>query len=534
MNSFFSTTALAATAISTLSMLPAAANADMIWTAHQYPEGRIRFAVGDDLAGITTQHWLDLEGINVDRGIRVTLWADKDSGLQHLGLTWVDADGNPQSDSLEQFGVVPENWTANHAKFSFRVQDIVASRGDAMSDKLVGRFDVSPLFDVQVQTELFSVIETDSDQGRLGEELSGDADGSRRVDVLDLLHVLSNFGNDCNGMNPCPGDATGNAVVNIDDILTVVQHLGDSEVKIDTGAKRLLFWQPVGGSFHSAENHVHPQIYNDEDGWQASVDHRIGPVVEELGPNTFDMFMWNVGGYWYDHDQTWPSGGTQSMIFEQVEKARQQRPGLVDYTPFAKFADANNIDLYGYIGVPRCWDPSDQPHGGFEPQVSHGDSTNIDRFYGELFEHGFKGIGHDAAVELPEDSPWLGDMAPELQRRGMEIFIEACPRRNCPWFLGMSVVAEQRMWERQLGNNPDTYFSEEEIVAAGGRAIHVITWPLGMSPNDDGYDADFDYNQWRYHIALQLLQEGKTVGVGLRGLQLEGYDIQALVDASRD
>ena len=66
---------------------------------------------------------------------------------------------------------MPENWTTNHAKFSFRSQDLVASRGDAMSDKLVGRFDVSPLFDVQTRTELFSVVETDSDQNRVGEML---------------------------------------------------------------------------------------------------------------------------------------------------------------------------------------------------------------------------------------------------------------------------------------------------------------------------------------------------------------------------
>ena len=530
MNSIFSTTALAATAIATL---PTAANADMIWTAHQYPEGRIRFAVGDDLAGTTAQHWLDLEGINVDRGVRVTLWADKDSGLQHLGLTWVDADGNPQSASLEQFGVVPENWTTNHAKFSFRSQDLVASRGDAMSDKLVGRFDVSPLFDVQARTELFSVVGTDSDQDRVGETLPGDADGSKRVDVLDLLHVLSNFGNDCNDMTPCQGDATGNAVVNVDDILAVVQHLGDADVKIDTGVKRLLFWQPIGGSFHTAENHVHPQIYNDEDGWNADVNYRIGPVVQEVGSDAFDMYMWNVGGYWYDHDQTWPSGGTQSMVFEQIEKARQQRPGLVDYAPLSEFAQANGIDLYGYIGVPRCWDPTGNANGGFEPQPSHGDSTNVDRFYGELFEHGFKGIGQDASANLPEDSPWLSDMAPELERRGMEIFIESIPRRHSPWLLGRSVVAEQRIWERMAGADPDTYFTEEEIVAAGGRAIHILTWPLGMAPEDDGYDPDFDYSNWRYNTAMELLQQGKTVGVGLRGLQIRDYDIQALVDASR-
>jgi len=32
---------------------------------------------------------------------------------------------------------------------------------------------------------------------------------------------------------------------------------------------------------------------------------------------------------------------------------------------------------------------------------------------------------------------------------------------------------------------------------------------------------------------MELLQQGKTVGVGLRGLQIRDYDIQALVDASR-
>ena len=120
------------------------------------------------------------------------------------------------------------------------------------------------------------------------------------------------------------------------------------------------------------------------------------------------------------------------MIFEQVEKARQQRPGLVDYTLFARFADANGIDLYGYIGVPRCWDPSDQPHGGFEPQTSHGDSTNIDRFYGELFEHGFKGIGHDAAVELLRAAPGSATWPPNCSVAAWKSLSRHAPVATAP------------------------------------------------------------------------------------------------------
>ena len=146
MNSIFSTTALAATAIATLSTLPAAANADMIWTAHQYPEGRIRFAVGDDLAGITTQHWLDLEGINVDRGVRVTLWADKDSGLQHLGLTWVDADGNGKRDcaldyakelvkrNSKNFEQLVKDMNKYHYTIAAHVFDLLTQDGTSLDD----------------------------------------------------------------------------------------------------------------------------------------------------------------------------------------------------------------------------------------------------------------------------------------------------------------------------------------------------------------------------------------------------------------
>ena len=534
MNFAFQMAAPAVAAISTLSLLSTSATAGMVWTANQLPDGQLVFAVGDTDGTVAAEFAMDLASMDVDRGVRASLFADPSTGMQHMGLTWVDANGDPQSTSLEQYGVVPADWSTNRAKFSYRAQEVLAGRGNAMNDDVVGQFDINPLDDVAARTELFAVVATDQSQADASALLAGDADASERVDVLDLLHVLSNFGRDCEGMTPCEGDADGNAVVNIDDILEVIQHLGDTAVVTSEGPKRLLFWTTVGGSWHSAENHVHPQIYNDEDGWNAAVDYRIAPVVEEIGSDTFDMFMWNVAGYWYDHDQTWPSGGTQSMIFEQVEKARQQRPGLVDYSPLAEYSQANGIDLYGYIGVPRCWDPSSQPRGGFAPQAAHGDADNIDRFYGELFEHGFKGIGHDAAVEVPQDSPWLSDMAPELQRRGMEVFIEAVPRRSRPWFLGMSVVAEQRMWERMPGNNPETYYTEDEIVAAGGRAIHVITWPLGMAPEDDGYDPDFNYNQWRYDTALQLLQEGKTVGVGLRGLQNAGFDLQPLVDASRN
>ena len=73
----------------------------------------------------------------------------------------------------------------------------------------------------------------------------------------------------------------------------------------------------------------------------------------------------------------------------------------------------------------------------------------------------------------------------------------------------MSVVAEQRMWERQPVTTPTPTSPKRKSSPPAAVPSTSSPWPLGMSPNDDGYDADFDYNQWRYNIALQLLQEAR-------------------------
>ena len=94
-------------------------------------------------------------------------------------------------------------FATNRAKFSYRAQEVLAGRGNAMNDDVVGQFDINPLDDVAARTELFAVVATDQSQADASALLSGDADASERVDVLDLLHVLSNFGRDCEGMTPC-------------------------------------------------------------------------------------------------------------------------------------------------------------------------------------------------------------------------------------------------------------------------------------------------------------------------------------------
>ena len=124
-------------------------------------------------------------------------------------------------------------------------------------------------------------------------------------------------------------------------------------------------------------------------------------------------------------------------------------------------------------------------------------------------------------------------MVPELRARGVEVFLESIPMRNKPHLLGQSVVAEYRHWQGFSEALPNMFFSEDEITEAGGRAIYLVGWPLGMAPGDSGYDPDFNLHQWQMDTALELLGEGKTVAINMAGLVRHGYDITPLVVAAQ-
>ncbi|MCP4759773.1 MAG: hypothetical protein GY894_01365 [Planctomycetes bacterium] len=512
------------------------AQAEMVWGGWHHGDNQLEFWVGDTEVGPIESLWIAPAERMSGRNIQVSLAADASSGTQHMAVVWSDASGTPQSATLTLDGVVPGDWNPRMVSMSYQGIVTEAETGVIDLPGFIARMLINPSETNYARRTLFEVQEELTEQADPTEFLPGDTDNTFTVDANDILEVLTHYGTNCEGMIPCPGDGDASGMVNVEDLLAVVRNFGRALVAEDTAARRLLFWQPVGGSWHEEgfPNHIHPQVYTDEAGWQVNIDKRIGPVVDEIGAGSFDMWFHNIAGYWYDHDQVWPSGDTQSMLFEQLEKARQQRPGLVQDLPrLVEYLRRNKINYYAYLGLPRCW-VSPWGAAGWTPQDEHGDPNTINRFYGELLQLGFSGIGHDAGKHVPEDSPWVQDVAPELHRRGAELFVEAIPTRSQAHFLGFSVVAEHRMWDRMPGNNPETYFTEEEIVAAGGRAIHIMTWPLGMAPGDDGYDPEFDYAQWRWDISMQLLSEGKTVAIGLRGMQNAGYPIGDLVAAAQN
>jgi hypothetical protein len=519
-----------------LLIVSGAAHAEMMWGGWIHADDRLQFWVGDSDVGPVESLWIPGDVWGAGGTVQVSLAGDASIGRQHMAVVWSDASGIPQSATLSIDGVVPPDWNPLKVSMSYQEMLTEAERGVIDLPGFIARMLVTPGESVPARRTLFEVREEATEQPIPTEFLAGDTDGTHTVDANDILQVLTHYGTDCNGMIPCLGDGDASGGVDVEDLLAVIRNYGRALTAQDTAARRLLFWQPVGGSWHEEgfPNHIHPQVYTDEEGWQVNIDKRIGPVVDEIGAGSFDMWFHNIAGYWLDHDQIWPSGNTQSMVFEQLEKARQQRPGLVRGLPtLVEYLRRNDIAYYAYIGLPRCW-VSPWGMAGWTPQGDHGDPDAIHRFYGELLQHGFSGIGHDAGKHVPEDSPWMQEMAPELHRRGTEVFVEAIPMRSQAHLLGFSVVAEHRMWDRMPGNNPETYFTEEEIVAAGGRAIHIMTWPLDMAPGDDGYDPAFDYAQWRWDTAMQLLMEGKTVAIGLRGLQNAGYPIGELVVAAQN
>jgi hypothetical protein len=527
----------AATTVSTIAAIVltnSSATAAMRWEAYRHADGRFEFVLGDTMDGDLQTLWLDTGAVHPEHAIHVAASGDVGSGTQYLGIVWIDGAGEPQSARLEQTGVVPIDWTPRKTSLHYHAIVAEALRGDD-EQGFVARILIEPETPSSGRRELFSIQEEESEQNDRSEEYPGDTNGDSEVDTNDLLAVLTHYGIDCDGMVPCEGDGDANGFVDVNDILAVVQNFGHAADAPDELHNRLLYWQPVGGSYEGPgyPNHIHPQIYNDEDGWQADIDHRIGPVVDRLGSGAFDMWLHNIAGYWYDHDQTWPTPDTvQPMIFEQLEHARQQRPGLVnDLGTLVEYLDGQDIGCYAYVGLPRCWDVSGD--GEFEYQEDHGNSDLLHRYYGELLEHGFKGIGHDSSVHNPEGSPWLTEMVPELERRGVDVFLESIPRRHMGHLLGHSVVAEHRIWQIFAEEHPEDFFTEQEINDAGGRTIHILTWPAGMSPTDSGWDPDFDYHTWRFETGKRLLGEGKTVALGLNGLLHRGYPIEELVAAAQ-
>jgi hypothetical protein len=215
------------------------------------------------------------------------------------------------------------------------------------------------------------------------------------------------------------------------------------------------------------------------------------------------------------------------MLYEQLFIARYRYPELVNYQPLQDFATDHGINLYGYIGFPLCESGNNNTGQtlGFETQPQHGDASQFLNWYREFVKFGFAGVGHDATGTLSHDSVWLNQIKPILQDLNIEVFIEANPKRNAgAHLLGLSAVAEHRVWkirEELLNSDGETaFYTEEEIRKAGGRAIHLITWPEGGGQGEIATAPGFDIFEWRFKTAKQLLRNGHTVAVPLHSLMI--------------
>ena len=285
--------------------------------------------------------------------------------------------------------------------------------------------------------------------------------------------------------------------------------------------KRLLHYQPVAHTSKRAPGEVAPAICSPVQGWRAHVENHLKPLVGRLGPGTFDWWGQRIGGSWVQGRI--PLNETTSTVtqFEQLDEARRRFPQLVDFTPLAEFARANGIELYGYIGFPRC---DADARFRFAANPAHCDPAQMNRWYGELVRFGFTGVGHDWRQNPPPDSGALRVNFPYLRKHGIEPFIEAIPRREDRHLLGLSVVvSESRLLFTE--RDPETYFTVDEIRQAGGRVIIMVAH---APPKFTG-----DVWAWRYERALARLAEGETVAVSLVGLARAGHRIERLVELSK-
>ena len=501
------------------------AQAAVRWTAHRDDTGRMRFKVLDELTGQQSTLALDPAHMRLDRRVQVAFDVDVNAGRQGLSLVWTDHDGEVQTGRVDLTNVIEGDFAIENLKFRVDPEQAEPQRVDESMNDAVARISIS----VTGQPgELFCVQQTDHAQADPNFGVPGDVDADGVVMIQDILHIVSGWDDVCVWDEDCPSDLDGDGLIGVSDLLLVLRHLGETSAVVDDGPSRLIHFQLVGGSWAPDANHIHPLIYNDDDGWQALIQNDL-TQIESQAAEGWDLWLHNPGGYWFDHDYTWRSGEGQAqpMVFEQMEFARQQRPGLLELDPVHDWMQDHGGKMFGYVGLPRTYESE-----YWTATPEHGQPDMVGRFYGDLLQQGFRGIGHDASVHHPADSTWVNQMLPELRARGIEVFLESIPQRSSPWLLGQSVVAEHRLWQSFSGGHPELFFSPDEIEAAGGRAIHLVLWPLGMSPEDEGYDPQFNIHQWQYDMAMTLLEEGKTVAVPLSGLVRHGYDVAPLVAAA--
>jgi len=365
--------------------------------------------------------------------------------------------------------------------------------------------------------------------------ISGDTDQDDRVGVSDLINVITKFGSVADEGQSLPGDINDNGAIDVGDLLLVIGNYNDTwPLEAREQPKRLIGLFLIGGSYSDeGVQNIHPMNFTLEEGWQRIIDTKLNPLVASLGDGAFDWWGHNLCGYWRDHDYYWASDAVaENMTFDQLLFARESVPALADFTLLRNFSNQHDMELYGYIGQPRCYERDGTPGGmPFDTEWEHGNVGAFETYYGEFADMGFIGIGHDASVHQPEDSPWLQNMVPELKRRGIDIFIESLPKRSHPHLLGYNVVAENRVWEN-FTQYPDIWYTVDEIHQAGGRTVHLMTWPFGQGPGDSGYDPDFDYHQWQFDKSKELLLAGETVLCPLFGLHIRDYPLQELVAAA--
>lgn len=364
--------------------------------------------------------------------------------------------------------------------------------------------------------------------------IAGDTDADDKVLAPDLINVAMRFGDVALDGESMPADVDDNGAVDVNDLLDVLGNFNAGwPIDAREQPRRLICLFTIGGSYSDGVADIHPMNFTIEDGWQRIIDTKLNPLVNRLGDGAFDWWGHNICGYWREHDYYWASDTiTEVMTFEQLMFARDQIPELTNFTPLRQFADDHDIELYGYIGQPRSYERDGTPGGmPFDTDWLHGDPAAFDQFYKEFVDNEFIGLGHDASIHHPEDSPWLNNMIPMLKDRGIDIFIESLPKRSHPHLLGYNVVAENRVWEN-FTQYPDIWYTPDEIRAAGGRTLHMITWPFGQAPNDSGYDPDFNNHEWQFNKAKELLLAGDTVVCPLYGLHTRGYPIEELVEVA--
>lgn len=167
---------------------------------------------------------------------------------------------------------------------------------------------------------------------------------------------------------------------------------------------------------------LNPKLVTPETGWQGLIDQYDKPM---RALNVNEIVLWS------------PRGRVQSQ-FQYGNHPKAQAAGF-PLDSFNRWCVENAIDVIAYEGL--HWQPARLKPSDWD------DPATFDTYLGYLFQPPYVGVGFDAAYAFTQESFFHRTMRPYLERRGLNVYVEAVPR-EAQRIPGVRYIANYRWWSK--------------------------------------------------------------------------------------